>query len=250
MFDIASLCRAGGRSFNQDFCGYVCKNGYVCIAVADGLGAYEGSDIASKTAVEFVLNKFSADLEKGVSFFAPEYASKLLLGAHESIISKKQNHTNIENSCTTLAVVISNGLKCVMSHIGDTRIYLIKNNKIAYQSSDHSLAQVYVDNGIISKEKIRNHPDQNKLLRVLGSEKYKGADTVIHSEKLRYGDGFAVVTDGWWELITENELIEEFYFGTANDTLDALNDILISKMDSLHDNYSAVICKFDNLIEN
>lgn len=250
MFDVASLSCAGGRDYNQDFCSYVCQNGYICIAVADGLGSYVGSDIASKTAVEFILNKFASDLKFDIDFFNPKYAAELINGAHDSVVAKKKGQNGIENSCTTIAVVISDGTRTIMSHIGDTRIYLIENYKISYQSLDHSLAQTYVDCGIISKDQLRTHPDQNKLLRVLGSERYKGADTVIHTNSMRYGDGFAVVTDGWWELITEKELTEEFAFGTAQETLDSLKDILELKMSALHDNYSAVICKFNDLPKN
>ena len=245
MFEVATLCKAGGREYNQDYVGYDTVGKMLCIVVADGLGSYNGSDVASQTAVDFILNKFHTDAKNRINVLTPDYASSTIALAHKEVLAKKKANHEIESSCTTVVMVITNSERTVVSHIGDSRAYVIANGKITYQTRDHSMAQLAVDRGEIQFSQIRTHKDQNKLLRVLGSNhSYIGPDTVLHNQPLKKGDGIAVVTDGWWEYVYESQLEGMFRSDrSAEEILTDLEGVVTATAPPFCDNYSAVIAK-------
>ena len=241
MQDISVLCEIGGREYNQDCVMVSQKNGKFCIAVADGLGSYNGSEIASRLAVEYLVEWFNANCDKD-DLFVKSSVSSALLRAHNRIVEQKERDRSIMSSCTTIAFVVSDGTTSVMAHIGDTRIYELKNGKILYRSKDHSLAQIAVERGEISPDEISTHRDQNKLLRVLGSDYFTDADVSTDFFPLSCGDGFVVCTDGLWEFVTDKEIEETF---KNNDTsavkLDKLRKLHDERADDYCDNFTVAV---------
>ena len=129
-----------------------------------------------------------------------------------------------------------------MAHIGDTRIYEIKNGKILYRSKDHSLAQIAVERGEITSDQISTHRDQNKLLRVLGSDYFIDADISTDFFPLLPGDGFVVCTDGIWEYVTDKEIEELFENSTTScEKLNKMINIHDKRADEYCDNYTVAI---------
>jgi len=141
-----------------------------------------------------------------------------------------------------VACVFTNFDKTAIAHIGDTRVYLVRQGKIVHQTRDHSLAQIAVDNGEISLHNIRQHKDQNKLTRVLGSDYFVAPDIKIIDTPLEIGDGFLICTDGWWEYVYEDEI--EAIFALTKDPQDALLRMerrLNKRAPQYNDNFSAII---------
>ena len=234
MQDISTLCEIGGRDYNQDCVKTAQKNGKFCIAIADGLGSYNGSDIASNTAVEYLVSYFEENCDKE-DLFNKSSISAALLKAHNKILEKKKNDSSIASSCTTIAFLVSDTTTSVMAHIGDTRIYEIKNGKILYRTKDHSLAQIAVDRGEISYDEISTHQDQNKLIKVLGSDCFVDADISTDFFALKKGDGFVLCTDGFWEYFTDKELLE--IFNKSDNSCD-----IVSKLKNIHDERADEYC--------
>lgn len=245
MFDTASLSKTGARQTNQDFAAHASAGRFFCAVVADGLGAYPGSDKSSAIAASLIISAFSEAVEKGTDVLAPAFISEAIFEAHSSVVEHNRRSGADDSGMTTVAVVITDGNTTVMSHVGDTRIYLLEQGKITYQSRDHSLVQFYVDRNVIHDSDIRNHPDRNKLLRVLGSNEYKGADIVVHTRRLLDGEGFILASDGWWEPIEEKEMVASFDKNQSSyAVLTDLKTLLELRSNEHQDNYSAIICKF------
>lgn len=241
MQDISILSEIGGREYNQDCVMTSQKNGKYCVALADGLGSYNGSEIASRVAVEFLIEWFNENCDNE-DLFAKSTISSALMRAHKKIIERKESDVSISSSCTTIAFVVSDNTTSVMAHIGDSRIYEIKNGKILYRSKDHSLAQIAVERGEITVEQISTHKDQNKLLRVLGSDYYVDADVSTDFFPLSCGDGFVVCTDGLWEYVTEKEIEELFKNKTTSSVkLDKLKQLHDERADEFCDNFTVAV---------
>lgn len=241
MQDISKICETGGRDYNQDYTGFLEKDGKFCLVVADGLGSYHGSDIASKTAVEYILKWFEEN-HNDKNILSKSMLNDVIFKAHNQIIKEKENDCSLSYCCTTIAVVISNNETSIMGHIGDTRIYEVKGGKIEFVTKDHSLAQIAVERGEITHDEIPTHKDQNKLLRVLGSEYYTGPDVKIDFFSLSEGDGFFVCTDGMWEYVTEDEIEAVFTSdASSEDKLTALKNLHDMRADEGCDNFSAVL---------
>jgi serine/threonine protein phosphatase PrpC len=234
MHDISILSEIGGREYNQDCVMVSQKNGKYCIAVADGLGSYNGSEIASRVAVQYLIDWFNENCDSD-ELFVKSSVSSALMRAHNKILERKESDMSISSSCTTIALVVSDNVTSVMAHIGDTRIYEIKNGKILYRSKDHSLAQIAVERGEITTDEIRTHKDQNKLLRVLGSDYFVDADISTDFFPLTYGDGFVICTDGLWEYVSEKEF-EELFENKSTSC------VKLNKLKSLHDERADEYC--------
>ena len=243
-FNIAKITDKGGRPHNQDYADFAIEGNFVCVAVADGLGAYEGSEIAGETAVKSVLRGFIKAVRKEEEIFSGSTMNRLFKHAHNAIHKRKNELAEMRNGCTTLSVAITDGKNLIAAHAGDTRIYFFKSNSLEFYSKDHSLARLAAERGEIEYSAIRTHKDQNKLTRVLGSDYFIQPDFKIYRD-CSAEDSLIVCTDGFWEYVYERDM--EKVLSTCADSesaLDCLVGLILSRAPKGSDNYSAVLLRF------
>lgn len=240
---VASLCKQGGREYNQDFVAGTALENEACLVVCDGLGSYVGSEVASRLCATKILDLFEEAHENTPErAFLPETVQGYVHAAHNYVAEYKEHNPEIKSSCTTVACFVTNGATAVMSHIGDTRIYLFRNGKLVFQTRDHSLSQVAVEMGQISLRDIRTHKDQNKLTRVLGNDYYIEPDCEVVREPLIAGDAVILCTDGFWEYVYEEEMEFDIAASSAPDeALARMESRLLARVGKFNDNYSAVV---------
>ncbi|MCM1367986.1 MAG: serine/threonine-protein phosphatase [Roseburia sp.] len=239
----ASICKQGGREYNQDYLDLTVSDDGACLVVCDGLGSYYGSEVASRICATQIIEEYSriksADAERAVR---PEFCQSYVQAAHNRVTDEKERNPDIRSSCTTVACVITDFKSTVMSHIGDTRIYFFKHNKLYFQTRDHSLSQIAVEQGKIPLRDIRSHKDQNKLTRVLGSGYYIPPDCDLYNSPLSAGDAFILCTDGFWEYVYEEEMEEDLTSSaTPEEAVAKLEQRLLARVTKFNDNYSAII---------
>ena len=128
------------------------------------------------------------------------------------------------------------------AHIGDSRIYCFRNNKVLCRTLDHSVPQMLVLAGDIKEKKIRSHPDRNKLLRVMGVEWEGSRYTMSDYEELKSGDAFLLCSDGFWEPILEKQMCKTLKKSTdAQNWMDEMTKIIIKNAkDTDMDNFSGI----------
>lgn len=242
---IDKLCERGGRKFNQDYADYAVAGEHICVAVADGLGAYASSEVASEEAVRAAIKWFRRAIRRNDEIFSGLAMLKLFKYAHAAILRAKSEAPELGGCCTTLSVVISDGKRLIAAHVGDSRIYYFKSNTLEFFSKDHSLARLAADKGEIAYKDIRAHRDQNKLTRVLGSDYFTQPDFKIYGN-VSPTDSVLVCTDGFWEYVYENEMESTLAsLDGAHDVLSRLEELLFSRAPEENDNYSAVLLRFD-----
>ncbi len=241
MQDISMISEIGGREYNQDYALYSEKNGKFCLALGDGLGSYNGSEIASKLAVETVIDWFNRNCDNP-NLLTKKAIFDVFSAAHDAIREVKRDRAEIASSCTTLAVVLSDTETTIMAHVGDSRIYLLRQNSVAFRSKDHSLAQLAVERGEITVDQIPQHQDQNKLLRVVGSEYFVGPDISSSADPIKAGDGFLLCSDGVWEYLTDGEIEDAFaQNATSFEILKAMLALHDEEAADGCDNYTAIV---------
>ncbi|MCI5901619.1 MAG: protein phosphatase 2C domain-containing protein [Blautia sp.] len=212
MIRFAMESRTGDREYNED-CIQMDKIGKERVyLLADGLGGCGCGDVASQTAVGSVLEYFrneyrpigeteADDLEQ-----AMEYAQNAVLEARTTV-------PGAVRMCSTLVILKMNSEEAQWAHIGDSRLYMFRRKilqgyTIAEQTLDHSVPQMLVNMGNISPEEIRKHPDRNRLLHNLGEDTEKLGCKVSPVVKLRKNDAFLLCSDGFWEYITEEQMLQ------------------------------------------
>ena len=189
----------GSRENNEDAYGY--SNEDRVWVVADGLGGHTSGEIASDIAVSYVLQA-----AKGSNGLTSAQITGIIREAHQRLVDDQKANPSHNGMRTTIAAAFAGNRKMTYIHAGDSRFYYFKNGKVFTQTKDHSVTQMAVQIGEITADQIRFHEDRNKLLKVLGDAgdlKLHKADGDIAMEK---GDAFMLCTDGFWELIWEQEM--------------------------------------------
>ncbi len=184
--------------------------------VADGMGGYEGGQEASRLAVETLVatyRDFGGD--------DPQQALvEALQAAHEQVRQYSFAHPELRGmgtTCTAAAIVSGpqrgtdgdaqhDALYYV--HVGDTRLYLIRDGQITKVTRDHSYVGRLVEAGIISPEEAEHHPQRNILTAALGTNPDLIMDSPGQPEPLRAEDVLLICTDGLWGQVRDAEILE------------------------------------------
>lgn len=186
------------RSNNQDS-GYSGRGLYV---VADGMGGHAGGDVASAIAVRGL-----AALDRTYDS-APDAQNAIRGGfieAQEAIADMVAERPELAGMGTTVSAIAFVGEDAVITHIGDSRIYRLRDNVLEQITSDHTFVQRLVDTGRITPDEAANHPRRSVLMRVLGD-----IDQVpeVDSEVLetRPGDRWLLCSDGLSSYVNEADI--------------------------------------------
>lgn len=221
----------GGRSKNEDMVQITSYPGSTVALVADGLGGHGDGDEASRLAVHVISQSLC---DGAVSRTLMENAIKK---ANERILM--QHKTGSDMKTTIAALWLGEDQVCA-AHVGDTRIYQFRNQRIVYQSVDHSVSQIAVTLGEITTEEIRCHQDRNHLTRALGSRPDVRID--VDMLDVQTGDAFLLCSDGFWELVWEQEMLEDLSKASgAEEWLAAMSRRVESRMVSDSDNSTAAV---------
>lgn len=196
-----SVSKTGNREVNEDSTGIIKGTDCTCFIVADGLGGHGKGDIASQIAV----SAFKSVFEKKLTLPIEECLTSAFQNAQNAIISEQQRQGAMFQMKTTAAAVVFDHTSAICGHIGDTRIYTFAHNRIKERTLDHSVPQMLVLSREIKEKQIRNHPDRNKLLRVLGVQGDIKIDSFRIDDLSKY-QAVLLCSDGFWELILEKEM--------------------------------------------
>ena len=194
------LSNAGGRENNEDSVGMYQNEQEYCFVLADGLGGHGKGEVASRLAVETCVNVFARE---GAG---EEVLSQSFDQAQQAILKGQKEDYHAQDMKTTLVLLHVGEEGIWWGHIGDSRLYYFKNKKLAERTLDHSVPQMLVAAGQIKEKQIRNHPDRNRLLRVLGID-WDAPKYQIGEMTAREGSqAFLLCSDGFWELIDEKKM--------------------------------------------
>ena len=194
-FETAAYTDRGARDKNEDAWYCTVDNGHLLALVADGLGGMGHGEIASGDAIAFL----PGYLDHG------EVDEDRLCDAIQTENTRiRQMQVGGLTMMTTIAALWADRCMAIAATVGDTRIYQFRNGRILYQSVDHSVAQMAVFSGEITAGQIRQFPGRNRLLRALGVDDATQVD--LQDLDILPGDRFLLCSDGFWELITEEEM--------------------------------------------
>lgn len=198
------------RQNNEDSFGYwepeddrqFLRKGRLAV-VADGMGGYEGGQEASKLAVDTlvaVYRDFGGDDPQAALVEAIHIA-------HEQIRNYSFEHPELRGMGTTCtaAAIVQDTLYYV--HVGDTRLYLIRDGQITKVTRDHSYVGRLVESGIISAEEAEKHPQRNILTAALGTNPELVMDAARYPEPLHPEDVLVICTDGLWGQVADPEIL-------------------------------------------
>lgn len=221
-WEIASESTVGlspQRLHNEDSYGitqsdYETSGIVVLAALADGMGGLAQGEVASRLAVKTVIDGLSGQLEN-IQNNREGWLVSLVEQAN-AVVSEK-----VQNGGTTLSLVLLESTKMSIAHVGDSRIYFVRDREIRQLSEDHSLVALLVASGQISEAESQQHPDRNVLTKSLGAKKRlsQGYAQTVTDIELQDGDVILLCSDGVWDLVNDQELMELFMPMTSTTVL-------------------------------
>lgn len=173
--------------------------------VCDGMGGQAGGDIASNIAV-IMISKFLSDnlSELKTSDEIKSVIYEAVSSANQAIYLKSEKDKNLKSMGTTVIVCVVSMNKLYVAHMGDSRAYLISDDEITQITTDHSMVQEMLDNGKLTIEEARNHPQKNIITRALGvNPEIKLEYNTIDIQK---GNIILSCTDGLTNTVEEQDI--------------------------------------------
>lgn len=223
------------RTLNEDAVGYYEKDDLGIFIVADGMGGHNAGEIASKIAVETVI--------KYIREHHSDYTMEQVIDAAISEANKEiYKYALLDESCsgmgTTITVAFVKNNELVIGNVGDSRCYIVSKGKLKKITKDHSLVQELLDNGTITEEEARTHPNKNVITRAVGTKAMVKGD--CYTVALSSIDKVIICSDGLTNEVSEEEIIEVIENNEINSCLELVQ---LSKDKGGRDNISVIIFK-------
>jgi PPM family protein phosphatase len=205
-FSIAQDSRVGARRYNQDRVGHWATSDALLMVVADGMGGHLHGEVAAQAALESLQRVFLGEAKPKLA--DPDmFLFRSLARAHGAIVQEAQRLGLQETPRTVLVACVVQDGYAYWSHVGDSRLYLIRRGRVVARTKDHSRVQQLIDRGLIREETVPTHPERNILTRCLGSDHAPKLEPAA-SARLAKDDLVLLCSDGLWGPLTERQLLE------------------------------------------
>ncbi len=194
------------RSANEDFflSERIAPDEYLFV-VADGMGGHLAGDVASRLASTTFLERYRQYRQDGREI--PEAMEASIREANAAILGRAAENPAQRGMGTTFSSLVLHDGKGVIAHIGDSRVYLIRKNRIRRLTTDHSFVEKLVQDGRISPEEARDHPQKNVLYMSLGARE-GFVPELLPPFVVENGDLFVLCSDGLCNMVTDEEICE------------------------------------------
>jgi PPM family protein phosphatase len=190
----------------------------ILIAVADGMGGHQAGEIASQRAIEVVSRAYSNGAMED-----PQAGLKLAVEqANREIYEQAQISETFKGMGTTCTVLALHDGVAYSAHVGDSRLYLIRNGGIYLMTEDHSAVMELVKQGTLTLDEARHHADKNVIVRALGSRPQVEVSTWPEPMPVKVGDRFVVCSDGLYDRIEDIEIRDVVMSQDATNACDTL----------------------------
>jgi protein phosphatase len=166
-------------------------------AVADGMGGARAGEVASRMAVE-------AFDDSGADGSPEEMLRRVAREANRRIYEAAQGDSEHAGMGTTLTAAMVSGKEVAVGHVGDSRLYRLRDGQLERLTDDHSLVEELVRQGRLSPEEAENHPQRSIITRALGPEPDVDVETFTHTG--RDGDVYLLCSDGLSGMVAEDEM--------------------------------------------
>jgi protein phosphatase len=189
------------RQENEDaFAWFTTKNGELFI-VADGMGGIAGGKLAANTTVQFLKEYFDQNTGSILNLL-----QTAIEGANQKIRQLQIQSEPVSEMGTTIVALVIKDCLGYVAHIGDSRLYLLRNGCLTQLTRDHSIIQRMIDDGKILEEDAVNHPDAHIITRCIGADNVLEAAIRKDPVFCKKNDVFLLCSDGLSGLVRNNEI--------------------------------------------
>lgn len=235
------------RSLNEDSIATVSNLGL--LVLADGMGGYQSGDVASSLATQVIVEGLSQELQgtphngRDVAVLVEDVVKK----ANKAIFQEgRQRAQRVHNSQSqamgsTLALLLFRNNQVTMAHVGDSRIYRLRANRLELMTHDHSLLQEQIDLGILNSETAATSHNRHLVTRGLGLQ--AEVEVALDEREVLPGDIYLVCSDGLNDMVDNTDIELVLNSLQANLPLAASQLVMIANDNGGDDNISVILAK-------
>ena len=218
------------RDHNEDSIGAIHEIGLW--VVADGMGGYNAGEVASGIAVKTILDlvreacqrEDRGDVETDLGFMRQTIVLRdAVLRANKIINQTAQSQPQCEGMGTTLVACLFYDNRLSIAHVGDSRLYRMRDNRFEQITMDHSLLQELVDRGFYSPEEAQRSTNRNYVTRALGVE--GNVEVEIQEVEVEKGDYYLLCSDGLPDMVEDEDI--HLTISTFDSNIDTIGEQLV-----------------------
>ncbi|RYD87601.1 MAG: serine/threonine-protein phosphatase, partial [Sphingobacteriales bacterium] len=222
----------------------VMDNRFILACVIDGVGGYQGGEVAAEIAREEIIREF----ERSSGDLIPQMIDAFKQASHKISAKKEQDKEHDKMACVaTLVIADVQNNQFYYAHVGDTRLYLLRDGSLIKISKDHSFVGFLEDSGRLTETAAMNHPKRNEINKALGfSEQIDTDDSYIETGQSPFlpGDMLLLCSDGLTDMVDKSDITAII---TKNSTLEQKATALIDTANNNggRDNITVVLVQND-----
>jgi protein phosphatase len=225
------------RQNNEDYWAYDLENNL--FVLADGMGGHRAGEIASREAVEgicsFFKNKISESDQSLLGMM--DFLFEAICEVNFTIYRMSRQYAELRGMGTTLCCVKFHTDGLVFGHVGDSRIYRLRNKQLERLTKDHSLLRELIDLGQLSEQQADDFLYKNILTKAIGTE--SSIEPSVLTDSIEVGDTILMCSDGLTDMLTDEEIQSTLIEFPDNQVAQKLIDRAIGK--GGHDNVTVVL---------
>lgn len=188
------------RQRNED--AYLIDQDRNLFLVCDGMGGHKGGDVASRMAVDTVSRNFTYKSWSEV----PAALQKAVEIANQAIWDTGRHDDGVREMGTTITAAVLSPEEIVVAHVGDSSLFIIRDQEIIKVTQDHTLAEQMFKDGLLQADEMRSNAFSHVLTRALGAECQVNID--LYHDKVQAGDWVLLCSDGLTNLLENHEIME------------------------------------------
>jgi serine/threonine protein phosphatase PrpC len=235
--------RIGARKMNQDRLGCWSTQEALLMAVADGLGGHLHGEIAAELATAFFGSAFTREARPRLADPAA-FLERTIAAAHAAILREAERRGLPDTPRTVIVACVVQDGDAYWTHVGDSRLYLLREGRIVHRTRDHTVVQQLIDAGQIREEAIATHPERNRLLQCLGGY-HTPRPEPVERMRLARNDIVVLCSDGFWGPLTQRQMMHSMLSRKLDDALVELVTLAEHRAGRDCDNVSVLAMSWD-----
>ena len=245
-YETAQCSLLGNRSMNQDRCLVLEAPDAILLCLADGMGGHPKGEMAAQILME---NARRAFLTSRKPISNPHFfLSGLMDMSHKQILEFGRNQEPPIEPRTTGVLCLVQEDNAFWAHIGDSRLYIMRDGVIHMRTDDHSYVEHLRQQGIISAAQVHTHKFRNYVTRCLGGTNNRPVAELSGPHPLKEGDIVLLCSDGFWGPLSERPLVDSLFgrHGPLLSGIRELADKAVQTSQPESDNVTAVALRWND----